>query len=255
MRLSFFNKNTKLFGFTLAELLVVLAVLSVVAAILLPTVFSSMPDENRLKFKKGYYTLKRTIDAMVNSEAYTQTDGNFGVILNKNEDAPAFAAELSDEQKGARYFCIQFSEMLNSTQTQCSKAQADYLNTAGLIADDFAVTNLTTTSDATTLDGKCDAFMATEESKKYINVATQDGIYWSLPYDNFSGKAGTDQAKTVPGYGKVPAYYAVVCMDVDGVGGQEAFGFGIRRDGKVIAGKRAKDWLQEGTTTVVTNEE
>ena len=50
MRLSFFNKHTKVFGFTLAELLVVLAVLSVVAAILLPTVFSSMPDENRLKF-------------------------------------------------------------------------------------------------------------------------------------------------------------------------------------------------------------
>ncbi len=255
MRLSFFNKHTKVFGFTLAELLVVLAVLSVVAAILLPTVFSSMPDENRLKFKKGYYTLKRTIDAMVNSEAYTTTEGNFGVILNDNEDAPGFAAELSDGQNGSRYFCIQFSEMLNSTQTQCSEGQGDYLNTTGVISDDFAATNLTTTSDSNSLDGKCDAFMATEDSKKYINVATQDGIYWSLPYDNFSGKAGSNQVKTISGYGKVPAYYAVVCMDVDGVGGQPAFGFGIRRDGKVIAGKRAKDWLQEGTTTVVTNED
>ena len=40
-------------GFTLAELMIVLAVLAVIAAVLMPTVFNSMPDENKLKFKKG----------------------------------------------------------------------------------------------------------------------------------------------------------------------------------------------------------
>ena len=86
MKIKIFNKLSEKFnckalqkkGFTLAELMIVLAVLAVIAAVLMPTVFNYMPDENKLKFKKGYYTLKRTIDQMVNSDAYDSTDGNFG---------------------------------------------------------------------------------------------------------------------------------------------------------------------------------
>lgn len=230
-------------GFTLAELLVVLAVLAVIGAVLLPTVFHSMPDENRLKFKKGYYTLKRTVDALVNSEAYSSTEGNFGVILKTATDKPPYAAELSETDDGSRYFCIQFSEMLNSTETQCDT----YLNTAGLVTTDFS-----TESISASLDEKCKGFLADNTSKQYINLKTQDGIYWSLPLDNFSGVEGTDKVNYLSGYGKVPVYYGIICMDVDGVGGQEAFGFGIRRDGKVIAGASAKEWLKEGTTTAVT---
>ena len=40
------NKEGKK-GFTLAELLIVLAVWAVIAAVLMPTVFNSMPDENK----------------------------------------------------------------------------------------------------------------------------------------------------------------------------------------------------------------
>lgn len=164
-------------GFTLAELLVVLAVLAVIGAVLLPTVFHSMPDENRLKFKKGYYTLKRTIDALVNSEAYSTTEGNFGVVLNSASDKPPYAAELGESDDGSKYFCIQFSEMLNSTETQCDT----FLNTAGVVTTDFS-----TASISATLDEKCAGFMADDASKQYINVKTQDGIYWSVPLDNFS---------------------------------------------------------------------
>lgn len=253
---NFFTKRISRQGFTLAELLIVLAVLAVISAILLPTVFHSMPDENKLRFKKGYYTLKRTIDAMVNSDAYTSTDGNFGVILAAAGDKPPYAAELGSTDNGSKYFCIQFSEMLNSTETQCDK----FLNTTGLVTTTFSASDITGTAGsgggaASTLDSKCSAFMATDASKQYINVATQDGIYWSVPLDNFSGVEGSNQAKYLNGYGKVPVYYAVICMDVDGVGGESAFGFGIRRDGKVIAGQKAKQWLQEGTSTAVSTED
>lgn len=256
MRLSvlnnFFTKRFSKAGFTLAELLVVLAVLAVIGAILLPTVFHSMPDENKLRFKKGYYTLKRTIDAMVNSDAYSSTDGNFGVILGAAGDKPPYAAELGAADTGAKYFCIQFSEMLNSTNTQCDT----FLNNTGLVTNTFSASDITgDSSSGNTLDGKCAGFMANDASKQYVNVATQDGIYWSVPLDNFSGIEGSNQAKYLTGYGKVPVYYGVICMDVDGVGGESAFGFGIRRDGKVIAGKKAKEWLQEGTSTAVSTDE
>lgn len=255
-----FGKNaTSKKGFTLAELMIVLAVLAVIAAVLMPSVFNSMPDENKLKFKKGYYTLKRTIDQMVNSDNYSQTKGEFGKVLAEDETACPFEGveNVTDDDCG-RYFCVQFSEMLNSTATQCDvfKNSAG-LNTTNFDTVDIAGTAYTDTDgneQLSTIDSMCSGFPAADLSD--VNVATQDGIYWSVPKDSFSGKASDPQGGTLTGvYSKIPSYYAVLCMDVDGPGGEDAFAFGIRRDGKVIVGARAKTWLQEGTKTSVPTPE
>ena len=38
----------------------------------------------------------------------------------------------------------------------------------------------------------------------------------------------------------------VFCMDVDGINnGEDAFGYGIRVDGKMINGARATEWLNK----------
>ncbi len=249
------NKEGKK-GFTLAELLIVLAVLAVIAAVLMPTVFNSMPDENKLKFKKGYYTLKRTIDGMVNSDAYHGTGGHFGKVLEEGEEYP-YKADGDD--KGELYFCIQFSEMLNSVDNQCTT----FTNTTGLNTVNFDTIDISGTATApdasgnvqpSQLDNLCAGFPAADKSD--VNIKTQDGIYWSLPKESFSGKAGDNQVKNLEGvYASIPSYYAVICMDVDGPNGDAPFAFGIRRDGKVIAGARAKQWLQEGTTTTVPTPE
>ncbi len=247
MKLNFFNKKLK--AFTLAELMIVLAVLAIIGAILMPTVFNSMPDENRLKFKKGYYTLKRTIDALVNSDAYQTTGGKFGELLESADDTPAFAGVLKDGDDGSTYFCVQFSEMLNSTEAQCET----FLSTlqSGVVASNFEAT---TFSEGGSIDSKCvDVFL--QGSNTTVNVKTQDGIYWALPKDTFSGLKTSSQMKNVTNYNTIPAYYAVICMDVDGQGGEKSFGFGIRRDGKVVAGERAKEWLQEGTTSTLPDVE
>ncbi len=242
MKLNFFNKKLK--GFTLAELMIVLAVLAVIAAVLMPTVFNSMPDENRLKFKKGYYTLKRTIDALVNSDAYQNTGGKFVELLDSTDDKPTFAGVLEDGDDGSKYFCVQFSEMLNSTETQCEQ----YLDTlkSGVIATNFEAT----TFSGGDIDSKCaDVFL--QGSNETVNIKTQDGIYWAMPLDNFSGVKNSNQMKNITNYNTIPAYYAVICMDVDGKGGEKSYGFGIRRDGKVVAGQRAKELLKEGTTNTL----
>lgn len=259
MKLNFFNKttdrNSVKRGFTLAELMIVLAVLAVIAAVLMPTVFNSMPDENRLKFKKGYYTLKRTIDAMVNSEAYMETAGLFGKkeALDPNEDPP-YAGKLSAGDDGSTYFCVQFSEMLNSTEAQCSNF-LPALQT-GVVATNFEATTFEG-GDNNVLDKKCEGFMpeGCKDAACGVNIKTQDGVYWALPKETFSGTSSSNQRKNVSNYNTIPAYYAVVCMDVDGPGGQAPFGFGIRRDGKVVAGQNAKTWLQEGTTNTLPDAE
>ena len=242
-------------GFTLAELMIVLAVLAVIAAVLMPTVFNSMPDENKLPFTKGYYTLKRTIDQMVNSDNYSQTKGEFGKVLADGETEYPYKADGDD--KGELYFCIQFSEMLNSTSTQCTT----FKNTTGLNTNNFDTIDISGESAAedgtitlSQLDQKCSGFPAKDLSD--VNVATQDGVYWSVPKESFTGSGSDAQVKNLEGvYSKIPSYYAVICMDVDGHGGEDAFAFGIRRDGKVIAGARAKTWLKEGTTTTVPTPE
>ena len=43
-------------GFTLAEILIVLVIIGVLTMILLPVAFQSSPDEQVMKFKKGYNT-------------------------------------------------------------------------------------------------------------------------------------------------------------------------------------------------------
>ena len=222
----------------------------------MPTVFNSMPDENKLKFKKGYYTLKRTIDGMVNSDAYHGTGGHFGKVLEEGEEYP-YKADGDD--KGELYFCIQFSEMLNSVDNQCTT----FKNTTGLNTVNFDTIDISGTATApdasgnvqpSQLDNLCAGFPAADKSD--VNIKTQDGIYWSLPKESFSGKAGDNQVKNLEGvYASIPSYYAVICMDVDGPNGDAPFAFGIRRDGKVIAGARAKQWLQEGTTTTVPTPE
>lgn len=255
---NFFAKNfKKKAGFTLAELLIVLAVLAVIAAVLMPTVFDSMPDENKLKFKKGYYTLKRTIDQMVNSEFYEGNEGEFGKVLISTSDPCPFggaAGGTAGSNDCKKMFCIQFSEMLNSTYAQCER----FKNESGVVTNLFDVSDITRgDGGASDIDTKCQDFpggnLSSSADTHKVNVVTQDGIYWSLPLDDFSGVASSNQGGSLSGvYAGIPKYYGIICMDVDGPGGEDAFAFGIRRDGKVVAGAKAKAWLQEGNTTTVT---
>ena len=66
------------FGFTLAEILIVLVIIGVLTMILLPIAFQSSPDEQVMKFKKGYNTLGTVIRELVTSDKYYQ-NGDLGL--------------------------------------------------------------------------------------------------------------------------------------------------------------------------------
>ena len=72
-------KNTKKKGFTMAEMLVCLAVISVVATILIPTLGRIKPDKEKTMFKKAYSIAERVIYELVNDgELYPSTDIHAG---------------------------------------------------------------------------------------------------------------------------------------------------------------------------------
>ena len=61
---------SKKFGFTLAEIMIVLVVIGVITGILIPIAVQSLPDENVMKFKKAHTTFGNVIRESVTSDKY-----------------------------------------------------------------------------------------------------------------------------------------------------------------------------------------
>ncbi len=215
-------------GFTLAELMIVLTILGVVAAILTPLAFNAAPDENKLKFKKAYYTLQRTTDAVMNSDSYPEGD-------------------MSKATNPAKTFCYAFSDMLNTMYDNCEGTQALQVNSGSAFTYDPS--NSTTSLD--TLDSYCTAGLVSDPITGGANnlpkFITQDGIFW-WGFDYDFDAVGTK-------VNNIRVDYSVICVDVDGEGGENAFAFGVRNDGKVIVGNRARTWLKEGANSVIHTED
>lgn len=57
-------------AFTLAEVLITLVVLGVLASTLIPTIKAMIPDKNRVMFKKAYSVIENAVTNMVNDETY-----------------------------------------------------------------------------------------------------------------------------------------------------------------------------------------
>jgi len=67
--------NYKKFAFTMAEMMVCLAVVSVLATILIPSMRSIRPDRSKTMFKKAYGVAEKVVYEMINnSEWYPATD-------------------------------------------------------------------------------------------------------------------------------------------------------------------------------------
>ena len=56
-------------GFTIAEMLICLGIISVVVAIMIPAVMSKKPNKNRSLFRKAYYNFERAVYELVNDES------------------------------------------------------------------------------------------------------------------------------------------------------------------------------------------
>ena len=104
-------------GFTLAELMIVLAILGVIAAILTPLIFNAAPDENKLRFRKAYYTIQRATDAVLNSDTYPEGD-------------------LSKVADPAKTFCYAFSDILNTMYDNCEADSTIVVNSSNAFVYD-----------------------------------------------------------------------------------------------------------------------
>ncbi len=196
-------------GFTLVEVLLVVAIIGVVAAIILPAINHILPDKNAARAKKAYNTLTNVVESLMNdNDVY---DGVLGKMPN------------GEDVTDSTYFCTQFADKVNTSGIiSCS-------STTG-VSDQSVTYNGSSTF--TTLDSKC--------PKKTDDFAfkTSDGIYWYGMYDTFTTQTINSS--------NIDTRYVVVCADTNPKDSNILpISFGVRRDGKIIIGKREQEYLEE----------
>ena len=113
------NKN----GFTIAETLVALAIIGVLAGIMLPVLNNSRPNQEMVLLKKAYYLTGQAVSELINDDTlYPETDNNLG-----------FANTEPVEYRGQTYrgntkFCGLLAAKMNSTCNNGSFTTSDGMN-------------------------------------------------------------------------------------------------------------------------------
>lgn len=116
----------KLKGFTLAELLLCLAIISVIVTLTFPMVSRVRPNKHKALFKKSYYLTERIVHDLINDpDFYPETSGFLG--FDDTSEVKFNGEAISGEAK----FCKLFAKNLNfvgeSSSPNCT-ASASFSN-------------------------------------------------------------------------------------------------------------------------------
>lgn len=100
----------KKFAFTLAEIVIVIACVGVLATIMLGSLDGLQPDKEKVMFKKAYQNTERVVGELVNDESIYPYDPDAFGFYNKNE---AFLEGTNISFQGDMKFCCFFARKLN----------------------------------------------------------------------------------------------------------------------------------------------
>lgn len=111
-------------GFTLAEVMVTIGLLGVLAAILTPAILNTTPNANRVMFKKAYSIAETAVSNMINDDTYYPAGGSPGFSNTSATGLPA----------GVEKFCYLFSQQVNilGAAPSCSSSSYTFLTTDGV---------------------------------------------------------------------------------------------------------------------------
>ena len=108
----------KLKGFTVAETLVTLGIIGVIAAVVLPILNDTKPNEEMIMLKKAYYNTARVVSELINDEElYPEYDEDAVQAGFSNRAAATYNGA---SYSGASKFCNLFAAKLNAKDVNCS---------------------------------------------------------------------------------------------------------------------------------------
>ncbi len=263
----------KLKAFTLAEVMITLVVIGIIAAVVIPVAVQSKPDENIMKFKKGHNALYQTIRTLINSDKY-YCNGDLGMKADCK-------TKITNSASLTNYFCTSIADLLSTKLVTClttSKGSPGHWLASNESANDIVdgirqqrpVTQETITATKEKFDSVCKrsaivvgAEIETTDGIVYFNAgtATQFGVF---EIRNTETGVATGNLRVFSPPDQFPANYAdeqgfdiaykIFCMDVDGIPDNATtancrnecpFGYGIRADGHIMTGARADEWLKK----------
>lgn len=132
-------KNRK--GFTLAEIMVSIAVLGILSAILIPVIVKKIPDNSKVLIKSSYASVENAVTELIND----QQSYPMG-LTGTTTDIPPKTVELglnntsltgTNVPSGQNKFCYLLTQEMNVVNTTSHKPDCN----AALIAGRFSTTN------------------------------------------------------------------------------------------------------------------
>lgn len=261
-------------AFTLAEILIVLAIMGVIAAIVIPVAFKSSPDEDVLKFKRANQNFYNAVRELTNSESY-YANGDLGRRAK---------GELIDGKHpgDTTYMCETLAQVLNAKEQNCEQYAKEnkgssHVRTQLNVGIQGGHEYQTIEEAKDTADKEC---LKVAENITKAAIITKDGVsYYQGAVDNVFGVSYEDsniafgldcyetlknsknkdkicKSRYFPGPDdeyqsivtdeKMGRLYAIFCMDIDGLNnGNPPFGYGMRADGKLLTGNLADEWLNK----------
>lgn len=117
----------KLKAFTLAEILIVLCVIGVLASIMLTSLTGMSPDKTKILFKKAYQITERTVGELVNDETFYPYDPSR--IGFRNTDKVSWPGDTNQTFSGDTKLCKLFAKKLN-TMGDLTVSDACYFTTS-----------------------------------------------------------------------------------------------------------------------------
>ena len=202
----------KINAFTLAEVMVTLAVFGILAALLLPAIANVRPNKSKAMFKKAYYVAERMVFELVNDEDFYPTAGDtvgFANTVMASYLGQTYGGEAEADAK--KKFCMLFARKVNTTNDAVNCIAANSTPTGG-------------------------------GTYKAPSLMTTDGVAWYLPISKFEN---TETLYVDVNNVKTPncAYNAATCKDPD------IFAIKVEPDGKMyVEGTKEKEYLQANNT-------
>jgi len=242
-------------AFTLAEVVVVLAIIGILASILLPIAKNSMPDESLTKFLKAHNLLYSAISELTTSDKY-YLNGDLGIKFNgtRVESPTYFCETMANVIKTKKVTCSSDATIKNEHLqfTQYGRVGTSEQVLGSLLQSKQEVDNAC--KYAAQIVG-CEISIDNNICYYQTSPATYYGILWLdhlISSGNDTSACIGELCPTVRlfnghfdenGFDRI---YKMFCIDIDGINqGEDPFGYGIRVDGKILNGIRADEWLEK----------
>ena len=268
-------------AFTLAELMVVLTVIGVLAGILVPVANNARPDEKIMKFKKAYNTLGNVIRMLTENEELYCKNGDLGL-------KPDCTTIIGNTDTNRTYFCRTFADAVSAKSVNCKADESGTGVQGTILLSNEYIANVASTRKYDNSVGRYyvqrsvdnDKILATKKKfdtncrtnapRMGNEIVTTDGItYYQAGVAQFGSNhvdgvtpdlryhTPLDQIGRYANYCDQDGYdiaYKILCIDIDGIPADATltdcknecpFGVGVRNDGKMLAGERADEWIKK----------